>query len=175
MNGSKLSNELVSLRALEPTDLDVLYRWENDASLWAVTDTVAPFSRQVLWQYLENDTADIYQSRQLRMMIVLTDDGKPVGTVDFFNFNPLNNRAELGLYIAPEYQGKGLGRAALDALCAYARDHIGLRQLYIYVTIDNVKCLALFDHYGFRRVGILQKWVKRGRTYTDAVLLQYLF
>ena len=29
-----LENERIILRALEPEDLDVLYRWENDASLW---------------------------------------------------------------------------------------------------------------------------------------------
>ena len=175
MKSVKLNNDLVRLRALEPTDLDVLYGWENDASLWVVTDTVAPYSRQVLWHYLENDTADIYQSRQLRLMVTLAASGEPVGTVDFFNFNPLNNRAEMGLYITPEHRGEGLGRAALDALCSYARDHIGLRQLYIYVAIDNVRSLSLFDQYGFRRVGTLQKWVKRGHRYTDAILLQLVF
>ena len=108
-------------------------------------------------------------------MVTLAASGEPVGTVDFFNFNPLNNRAEMGLYITPEHRGEGLGRAALDALCSYARDHIGLRQLYIYVAIDNVRCLSLFDQYGFRRVGTLQKWVKRGHRYTDAILLQLVF
>ena len=170
-----LKGDIVTLRALEPTDLDVLYRWENDASLWAVTDTIAPFSRQVLWQYLQDYSADIYQSRELRLMITLTQGETPIGIVDFFHFNPLNNRAELGLYIAPEFQGKGYGHLALDAICDYASNHIGLRQIYIYVTVNNEKCLALFDHYGFRRVGTLSKWVKRGDKYTDVILLQYLF
>ena len=48
-----LSNDAVSLRALEPTDLETLYRWENDTALWTVSDTVAPYSREALWQYLE--------------------------------------------------------------------------------------------------------------------------
>ena len=39
-----LSNDIITLRALEPTDLDTLYRWENDTTLWAVSDTVAPYS-----------------------------------------------------------------------------------------------------------------------------------
>ena len=37
-----LSNDTVTLRALEPTDLDTLYRWENDTALWTVSDTAAP-------------------------------------------------------------------------------------------------------------------------------------
>ena len=40
-----LSNATLTLRALEPTDLDTLYRWENDTSVWVVSDTIAPYSR----------------------------------------------------------------------------------------------------------------------------------
>jgi len=169
-----LSNDRIRLRALEPTDLDTLYRWENDTALWAVSDTVAPYSREALWHYLKEYTGDIYAQRELRLMITLQADGTPVGTVDFFNFDPLNNRAELGLFIAAEHRGKGLGREALELLTAYARDHIGLRQLYVYIGLDNERCLELFESYGYRRVGVLHSWVKRGRDYRDVALLQMI-
>lgn len=169
-----LSNDIITLRALEPTDLDTLYRWENDTTLWAVSDTIAPYSREALWHYLEQYTGDIYAQRQLRLMITLAD-GTPAGTVDYLNFDPLNNRAELGLFIAPEHRGKGLGRQALDLLTAYSREHIGLRQLYVFIAIDNVVCLKLFEDYGYRRVGTINSWVKRGSTYRDVALLQMVF
>lgn len=170
-----LSNEQITLRALEPTDLDTLYRWENDTALWAVSDTVAPYSREALWHYLEGYTGDIYAQRQLRLMITLSADGTPVGTIDFLNFDPLNNRAELGLFIDGNYRGQGLGRKALDLLTAYARDHIGLRQLYVFIALDNEVCLKLFEDYGYSRVGVLKSWVKRGSTYRDVAMLQMLF
>lgn len=170
-----LSNEQITLRALEPTDLDTLYRWENDTTLWAVSDTAAPYSREALWHYLEGYTGDIYAQRQLRLMITLSADGTPVGTIDFLNFDPLNNRAELGLFIDGNYRGQGLGRQALDLLTAYARDHIGLRQLYVFIALDNEVCLKLFEDYGYSRVGVLKSWVKRGSTYRDVALLQMLF
>ena len=168
-----MSNSALRLRALEPTDIDLLYAWENDAATWAATNTIAPFSRHMLWQYLENYTGDIYVSHELRLMIE-NADGQAVGTVDLLNFDPLNNRAELGLFISEEFRGQGIGRPALDAIIDYALNHIGLRQLYIYVREDNAACLKLFDNYGFTRVGILRQWVKRGTQYYDAVLLQQL-
>ena len=103
-------------------------------------------------------------------MITLTGDGQPIGTVDFLNFDPLNNRAELGLFIADGMRGKGLGRQALELLTSYAREHIGLRQLYVYISLDNEVCLNLFETYGYRRVGVLQSWVKRGISYRDVAL-----
>ena len=169
-----LSNDTLTLRALEPTDLDTLYRWENDTALWTVSDTIAPYSREALWHYLENYTGDIYAQRQLRLMIVLNNDGSPVGTVDYLNFDPLNNRAELGLFITAEQRGKGLGRQALDLLTAYSREHLGLRQLYVFIALDNEVCLKLFEDYGYRLAGILQSWVKRGSTYRDVALLQMI-
>lgn len=169
-----LSNDIVTLRALEPTDLDLLYRWENDTALWVVSDTVAPYSHEALWQYLKEYTGDIYAQRQLRLMITLTQDGTPVGTVDFLNFDPLNNRAELGLFIASEQRGKGLGHQALDLLTTYAREHLGLRQLYVYISTDNKACLELFEHYGYRTVGVIESWVKRGNKYQDVALMQMI-
>lgn len=170
---SLMHNDTLRLRALEPTDLDLLYTWENDATVWAASDTAAPYSRQVLWQYLENYTGDIYQSRQLRLMIEL-NDGTTVGTVDFFHYDPLNNRAELGLLIAPEHRGHGYGRMALQLARDYAAQHIGMRQLYVYIRTDNTACLQLFVDFGFEQAGLLHAWVKRGRNYHDVAVLQLL-
>lgn len=173
--GQLMKNDTIELRPLEPTDLDTLYNWENDSALWVVSDTVAPYSRAALWQYLENYTGDIFAQRQLRLMITLAGDGTPVGTIDFLNFDPLNNRAELGLFIASEHRGQGLGRQALELLTAYAREHLGLRQLYVFIALDNTVCLKMFEDYGYRRVGVIQSWVKRGSTYRDVALLQMVF
>lgn len=169
-----LSNDIITLRALEPTDLDILYCWENDTSLWAVSDTVAPYSREALWHYLQEYTGDIYTQRQLRLMISMTDNGIPVGTVDFLNFDPLNNRAELGLFIEKDMRGKGLGRHALDLITKYSREHLGLRQLYVFIAIDNEACIHLFEQYGYRHVGVITSWVKRGTTYRDVTLMQMI-
>lgn len=170
-----LRNHIIALRALEPTDLDTLYGWENDTRLWSVSDTIAPYSREALWRYLEDYTGDIYAQRQLRLMVTLVEDGTAVGTVDFLNFDPLNNRAELGLFIDGSQRGKGLGRQALELLTAYARDHIGMRQIYVYIALDNEVCLKLFEDFGYRRVGVLHSWVKRGSSYRDVALLQMIF
>lgn len=174
MTQGLLNNGTIALRALEPTDLETLYQWENDTALWTASDTPAPYSRKALWQYIEGDTGDIYAQRQLRLMITLADDGTPAGTVDFINFDPLNNRAELGLFIAAGWRGKGLGHQALDLLTRYARDHVGLRQLYVFIALDNEVCLNLFEQFGFRRVGVLESWIKRGAGYRNAALLQMI-
>lgn len=48
-----LDNGRVYLRALEPTDIDVIHRWENDCDLWRFGCATAPFSRHQIWEYLK--------------------------------------------------------------------------------------------------------------------------
>ena len=54
-----LQSELIKLRAMEPEDIEILYRWENDTDIWKVSNTIAPFSKYVLRQFIENQSRDI--------------------------------------------------------------------------------------------------------------------
>ena len=54
-----LSNDKITLRAMEPSDIDLIYKWENDTSLWTVSDTVAPYSREALMLYIANCANDL--------------------------------------------------------------------------------------------------------------------
>ena len=50
----KLTGQHITLRALEPADVDLLYKWENDTSIWKVSNTLVPFSKHILEQYIRN-------------------------------------------------------------------------------------------------------------------------
>lgn len=49
-----MQDENILIRALEPEDLEYLYKWENDMDLWDVSDTLTPFSHFTLKKYIEN-------------------------------------------------------------------------------------------------------------------------
>lgn len=59
-------------------------------------------------------------------------------------------------------------------LTHYSREHLGLRQLYVFIALANEVCLKMFEDYGYRRVGVIHSWVKRGTTYYDVALLQMI-
>lgn len=170
-----ISNDIVTLRSLEATDLDVLYRWENDSSLWTASNTSAPSPKSFLWQYLQNYDSDIYNTRQLRLMITLTGTGEPVGTVDLVNFDPLNNRAELGLMVDSAHGGKGYASEALKLTIGYARDFLGLFQIYALVQVDNTACISLLEKHGFVTNGLLKQWINHGTEQHDVNIMQLIF
>ncbi len=170
-----ISNDIVTLRSLEATDLDALYRWENDSALWTSSNIMAPSPKSYLWQYLQNYDSDIYNTRQLRLMVTLTATGEPIGTIDLVNFEPLNNRAELGILIDANYGGKGYGGQALKLIIGYARDYLGLFQLYALVPVCNTVCATMLKSHGFVSSGLLKKWINHGTQVHDVEMMQLIF
>ena len=85
----------VTLRAMEPEDLDALYRIENDRQLWNIGSTNVPYSRYALHNYIADAKNDIYIDGQIRMMIE-NEGGIVVGVIDLVNFDAKHQRAELG-------------------------------------------------------------------------------
>ncbi|MFD1315794.1 GNAT family N-acetyltransferase [Namhaeicola litoreus] len=168
----KLENDTVYLRALEPEDLDFLFEVENDISLWEISTTQKPFSRKDLKDYLANSDRDIYEVKQLRLVIERKSDNAPIGLIDLFDFDPFNKRAGLGILIKKEYQNKGFGSSSIKLLNEYAFRYLDLNQLYAHVPSNNKASISLFDHLGFLKTGNLKHWLKTEKGFTDVLVYQ---
>ena len=183
---------MVRLRAMEPEDLDLLYRIENDAELWAVGTTNVPYSRYTLHDYIATSSDDIFADRQLRLIIEEVDplpsalnlppstfhlhpSPLTVGIADLINFDPRHRRAEIGLVIEQPYRRKGYAKDALAALHDYARRVIHLHQLYAIISIDNLSARELFQSMGYHTTATLNDWLLRtDNTFVDAEVMQFV-
>ncbi len=169
-----LVGQHIKLRALEPEDLEFLYNMENNPLFWEVSHTKTPFSRYVLRQYLENSHLDLYEAKQLRLMITEKDTEKRIGMIDLFDFNPQHQRAGIGVGIHSDFQKKGYASEALDLLIAYCFQHLNLHQLYVNITPDNTKSIALFTKFGFAKAGVKKDWLLVKGTYKDELTFQLI-
>ena len=170
-----LENNSIRLRALEPEDLETLYIWENDVSIWHLSNTLAPLSKYALKKYLENAQSDIYETKQLRLIIELKQEKRPVGAIDLFDFDPFHQRAGIGILISElEDRGHGYASEALDSLIHYSFHTLGLKQLYCNITEDNQQSLNLFIKKGFVITGQKHDWIKREDTWLTEYFLQLI-
>ena len=168
----KLSGENIFLRALEPSDLEFLYKLENDEAIWEVSETLAPYSKFILKQYLENSHKDIYEAKQLRLVISNYDE-KLLGLIDLFDFNPKSKRAGVGIVVLEETnRNKGIGTEAIELLTIFAFNHLDLHQLYANISEDNRPSIKLFTNLGFERVGVKKDWNLVSGKYKNEVLYQ---
>ncbi len=168
-----LENLSISLRAPELEDLDLLFIWENEPSIWQVSGTLTPFSRYILKQYLEHAGKDIYEVKQLRLMIQLKSNHRPVGAVDLFNFDPHHRRAGIGILIAdPSDRRQGYAREAIETVIAYCFDVLHLHQVYCNIAAGNSASIKLFEEAGFEECGRKKEWLFDGSSYNDELLFQ---
>ncbi|GHT00532.1 N-acetyltransferase [Bacteroidia bacterium] len=168
-----LENDTILLRALEPEDLDVLYKWENDAGLWHYGSTLTPYSRFVLRDYLSQSLSnDIFQSRQLRLMIVEKASHNAIGTIDLYDFDPVNLRAGIGILLDADYRRQGFGWQALQLIHEYAAQVLFLKQLYVQVPKSNIPSYKLFQKSGYKETGLLEAWIKTAEGFVDAYFMQ---
>ncbi|MBR4363347.1 MAG: GNAT family N-acetyltransferase [Prevotella sp.] len=168
---------VVTLRAMEPEDLDLLYQIENDKNLWGVGATNVPYSRYVLHDYVANSSGDIYTDKQVRLMVdcqqqTVDCQQQTIGIVDLINFSPKHCRAEVGMVLMPSYRGKGLGEMILQELAQYAKTVLHLHQLYAVIGVDNAPAIHLFEKIGYSAGRVLTDWLFDGTHYQDAVLMQ---
>tara|TARA_R110001583_G_scaffold142285_4_gene294549 strand:- start:393 stop:923 length:531 start_codon:yes stop_codon:yes gene_type:complete len=169
-----LCGQKINLRALEPEDLQFLFDTENDESFWELSNTQTPFSKFLLKQYLENAHLDIFEAKQLRLIIEENTNNQPIGMIDLFDFNPQHKRAGVGILIQNEYQQKGFASEALSLFIQYCFTHLNLHQLYANITSDNTKSSALFNKHQFKKVGVKKDWIFTNNTFKDEILYQLI-
>ncbi len=177
MTNSLLSSAIMTLRAVEPSDVDMLLRWENNTEVWKVSNTFTPFSRFEIEEYVLNAKRDIFSARQLRLMIALPEEkgvSDTIGTIDLFEFEPVHLRAGVGIMIAKEFRGKGYAAEALRILVQYASEGLHLSQLFCNISSDNLVSIHLFETIGFIRCGQKKQWINTGEEWLDEYMYQLI-
>ncbi len=154
-----LSNDTVSLRALEPEDIDFLFSVENTSSFWEVSETIQPYAKHILRNYLQNAHLDIYQTKQLRL-VVEDKSNIRVGFIDLFDFNPIHLRVGVGILILPQYQRQHFAAKALSLIIEYAKQVLHIHQLHAGILESNIASIGLFKQLHFEQAGIQKDWVK---------------
>ena len=158
-----------TLRSAEPDDARLIYEWENDRDVWFVSNNYAPFSLFQIEQFLLSNN-DLTTSHQLRLMIDY--QGKSIGCIDIFDYDPINERAGLGILISKEYRHQGHAFDALTMTVEYLFQNLMLHQVYCSIDEDNTDSINLFTKAGFEPCGHRRQWKKTPDGFTDELEYQ---
>jgi diamine N-acetyltransferase len=170
-----LEGDGVRLRAVEPEDLELLYRWENEEADWKRSNTLVPYSRYILKRYIANSHRTLFETCQLRLMIDVMPGNRTVGTVDLFEFDHFHMRAGVGILIAdPAERKKGYASAALKCIIRYAFNTIGLHQIWCSIIEGNTESMNLFMHHGFELCATNKEWIKTSDGFVTEYTLQLI-
>jgi len=170
-----LKNNGIILRPVEPEDLPFLYSCENNTDNWQVSNTLAPYSKYILKQYIKNSHLDIYTTKQLRLIIELEETNTAIGAIDLFDFDPYHLRAGVGILIDDSTNRKqGYAFQSLQLLIEYCFNHLKLHQLYCNIGIKNQASINLFSKAGFQKTSEKKEWLKTEKGWETEISFQLI-
>ena len=158
---------------MESEDINYLFSIENNEKYWSISDSQIPFSRYLLNRYLKNSNMDIYEAKQLRLVIT-NFQNITIGLIDLFDIDFKNNRAGVAIIINEKMRSKGFAKEALELLIQYSKTHLSLHQLYCNILEDNSHSINLFKSVEFKQVGLKKDWIKFDGKYKNELLLQLI-
>lgn len=170
---SILQNKHIILRALEPTDVDFLYHIENNTNFWHLSNTLLPYSKEILKNYIFNAHEDIYTAKQYRFVICNTLN-KAVGLLDLFDFDPKNKKVGVGIIVIPSEQNKKIATHSLQLIINYCFNTLNTHQVYANILEDNHKSIRLFETLNFKKVGTKKDWTFHNGSYHNEILYQLI-
>jgi len=169
-----LTGQNICLRAPEPEDIGKLHQWENDPAVWHMSNTLAPYSRFDIEQYVLTAARDLLTVKQLRLMIVLRESSLAIGAIDLFEYDPLHRRAGTGILLDSTERNKGYGTEALRLVIDYCFEILDLHQMYASITTDNTASIKIFEKQGFIKTGIKRDWLLQNGQWKDEQFYQLI-
>ena len=159
----------VTLRRPKLLDLDQLLLWENNLENSLYSDNPIFYTIEQIEEFLTSDQ-DIFLDRKIRFMI--DSSGSSVGCVDLFEYDMVNSRAGVGIFIDEKFRNMGIGTKALSLLKSICFKDYFISNLHSNILYNNKASIKLFERAGFTKNGIKENWIRTENSMLDVWFFQ---
>jgi RimJ/RimL family protein N-acetyltransferase len=159
-----LEGESVTLATIEEADLAFVHEWVNHPSVRRSIGQWYPTTRAQERRWWEADAED---GDSIRLLV--TVDGERAGAVELEDVDRTAGRAELAVWLHPDYRGNGRAREAVELLVGYAFDELRLHRVVADAYADNDRSRRILDAVGFVHEGTGREDDFLGGEYVDTV------
>ena len=161
--------KIVTLRRPKLLDLDQLLFWENNLDNSLFSDNPIFYTTEQIKEFLNSDQ-DIFLDRQIRFMIDYS--GSPIGCVDLFEYDMVNSRAGVGIFIDEKFRNMGIATKALSLLKSICNKDYFISNLHANILYTNKPSIKLFERAGFNKNGIKENWIRTENSMLDVWFFQ---
>ncbi len=158
----------VNLGALDSSHNDLLRHWRNDPRIysWCRQSDFISDADQERWFKRQSEDPSI-------LMYAVWAAGVIVGAAGLTSIDWINRRAEFSLYIGPEFQQRGYGKAALAALFDHGFYALNLKQIWGECFAKN-PAMSLFAELGMMEDGVRRAFYFKDGKYIDCHLISIM-
>jgi putative acetyltransferase len=163
----------ITIRRAAPKDAAAYARILGDPGVYPGLMQL-PYTNEDLWR---TRLADSCEPGKADLLLCAETDGEVVGTSGLHPVGVALRRRHammLGISVAREAQGRGVGTALMGAMCDYADRWAGVLRLELTVYVDNAAAIALYRKFGFVVEGTHRAYALRDGAYADVYAMARL-
>jgi [ribosomal protein S5]-alanine N-acetyltransferase len=165
-----LQTERLRLREIRHADAPTLLAILSHAQImrWVGVDALKDLeaAHQLVSRFLAARVAPVPSTR---WALERCADGQLLGTCGVFNWDKNWHKCMLGYEMHPDAQGQGFMQEALNAVLAWAFEHMALHRVEALIHPDNQASLKLAKRLGFQTEGLLREVGFWNNTHHDLV------
>lgn len=169
-----IEGDSITLRTIEAEDMEFFQHATNDPAVREGMTTPWPYNAEQRRDYFEERVSD---RSFVNLAICSTDEtadeatddgvyrrrgGEMMGAISLHNIMKEAGSAELGLWLAPEFQGNGYGTEASRLMTRYAFDELRLHRIQACVLATSEPSHRVWEKLGYEKDG-----VHRDEAFTD--------
>jgi UDP-4-amino-4,6-dideoxy-N-acetyl-beta-L-altrosamine N-acetyltransferase len=158
----------VRIAKLDQVDIPQIRHWRNDYRIWQWCrqhDFISDVEHEDWFRRQSSDP----NIKMYKIIAVTETKSAMIGVCGLTDIDLVNRRAEFSLYIAPNLQGKGFGRAGLTCLLTHGFSNLGLNVIW-GESFDNNPAIRIFQKLGFVKEGTRRDFYFRDGKFVDAHL-----
>ncbi len=156
----------------EKKDAEALLKYRD--VIGAESDNLT-FGREGSGMTLEAQEAFIQKTRKDEGSVIyvgkINDEIVALGSITTYNKPRIRHRGELGLTVRKPYWNQGIATKMMQALMDFAKESTSCEIVELEVRSDNKTAVHLYEKYGFRTIGVYEKFFKIGEQYATANLM----
>jgi RimJ/RimL family protein N-acetyltransferase len=163
------------LNALREQDADALFAYRSDPMV-ARYQGWCPATQAEALTFIRAQQASwpVDGGGWVQRAIRLADSGQLIGDVGFHVPGSAEGSYEVGITLAPAYQGQGYAREALQALFPFLFRDLHAHRIYASIDPRNIASAALFRSLGMRQEAHFRESLKLRGEWVDDVIYALL-
>ena len=146
----------ITIRTADPSDAEAMLKCYT-------APLAARNTLQIPYRSLESVREQLTKSGAGDHLLVAEIEGEVVGVIGLHTSSRprVNHKAEVGMMVHDDWQGKGVGAALMRAVIELADKWLNLTRIELTVFTDNESAIALYRKFGFEIEGTLRKYAFR--------------
>ena len=158
--------EGLEIRRAEPDDCSAIYDMFSSPKVYEGT-LQTPYPSREHWRKRISEMESCYS-------LVAVSGEHVIGmfTIDTFPHKPRRRHAGIiGISVSEAWQGKGVGKALMQAGIDLADKWLNLTRLELEVYADNEAAIRLYEQFRFEREGMLRQHAFRDGRFVDSIVM----